>query len=234
MRFALISDLHGNIVALEAVLADIALRGVDRTICLGDIIDLGPRPCEVVDRLREAGIPCVLGNHDPLDEHPPLPPLKQVEEWTRTQLNSEQLNWLSALPFDRVEALEEFKLLAVHGNPLSNQQGIEPGTTDEILEDYLSDMKEDVIVVGHTHLQLCRRMNEKLIVNVGSVGMPFLGPLNGPPIILKSIDYALVTADRGVISVELVRLPLDFDLFKKSFDGTNFPDPEGWLKAWLS
>jgi len=233
MRLALISDLHANIVALEAVMADIALRGADRTICLGDIIDLGPRPGEVVDKLREAGIDCVLGNHDALDEHPPISPLRQVEEWTRTQLNSDQLKWLSALPFDRVVELEEFRLLAIHGSPFSNQQGIEPGTPEETLKNYLSDVKEDVVAAGHTHLQLCRRMDEKLIVNVGSVGMPFLGTLNGPPDILKSIDYAIVTAERGTIGVELIRIPLDFELFRKSFVGTGFPDPESWLKVWL-
>ena len=98
MRIALISDIHANIVALEAAIADIKERGVDRIICLGDIIDMGPRPVEVIDCLRDLDVACIQGNHDPLDEEPPISPLKEVEEWTIAQLNTEQRSWLSDLP----------------------------------------------------------------------------------------------------------------------------------------
>ena len=79
MRFALISDLHSHAVALDAVLEDISGRGVDEVLCLGDIVDLGPQPQEVVDRLRALEIRCIEGNHDPLDEGPDLPLLAAIE-----------------------------------------------------------------------------------------------------------------------------------------------------------
>jgi predicted phosphodiesterase len=92
---------------------------------------------------------------------------------------------------------------------------------------------QEVIIAGHTHLQLCRRLDRTLIANTGSVGMPFEGPLQqGAPCLLKFIDYAIVSADDGNISVELVRLPLDFEAFTDSFLHTGFPDADTWLSQW--
>ena len=97
MRIAFISDLHSNLQALENVLGDAEARGVDEIICLGDIVDLGPEPGEVVNVLRDRNIFSVRGNHDTLDENPELEFLRDVESWTREKLSADQLEWLEKM-----------------------------------------------------------------------------------------------------------------------------------------
>ncbi|HIG42940.1 MAG: metallophosphoesterase family protein [bacterium] len=233
MRLAFISDIHGNLVALDSALADIKKRGIDVVICLGDIVDLGPQPAKTVERLRERQILCIQGNHDLLDENPVIPKLQKVENWTRDQLSTEQQQWLKDLPFQHIVDLGSTSVLCVHGSPQANTQGMEPDTPSDRLRLWCRDIEQDVIVAGHTHLQLCRRLDQTLIINAGSIGMPFEAPMLGQPRLLKYTDYAIVSSDNGNVSAELVRLPLDFKAFGKSFAGTGFPGAEYWLSQWV-
>jgi len=233
VRLAFISDIHGNLVALDSALADIKKRGIDVVICLGDIVDMGLQPAKTVDRLRERQILCIQGNHDPLDENPQIAILKQVESWTRDQLSAEQQQWLKSLPFQHIVDVESASVLCVHGSPKANTQGMEPDTPSDNLRQWCRDVDQDVIVAGHTHLQLCRHLDQTLIVNAGSVGMPFEGPMQGQPRLLKYTDYAIVSSDDGNVSAELVRLPLDFKAMAKSFADTDFPNSEYWLSQWV-
>lgn len=98
MRIALISDIHGNLLALEAVLADARAVGVDRFACLGDVATLGPKPREVLQVLRALGCPCILGNHDAFLLEPELvtrytqaPVIVEAVDWCRAQLTLEDL-----------------------------------------------------------------------------------------------------------------------------------------------
>jgi predicted phosphodiesterase len=109
MKLALISDLHASLVQFEAVLADAARVGVDRFICLGDLMDLGPQPSALLRRVRELGIPCLRGNHDVLDGPSLAPP--EVTAWCRTQLDAEGRAFLLALP-------KELELLLPNGQRL--------------------------------------------------------------------------------------------------------------------
>ena len=233
MRIALISDIHANLVALDTVLADAAKRNVDQIICLGDIVDLGPQPSETVDRLRAHNISCIQGNHDSLDEHTEIPPLKEIQQWTRDHLNTEQSNWLNALPFKHTADLGGITMLCVHGTPHSRHVGIDAETPVAILEEWLENISEDIIVAGHTHLQLFRRLGQKLIINAGSTGMPFEAPVQGlAPSLLKFCDYAVITCTDGRTEVELIRLPIDFAALQRSFYKAGFPAVDSWLAHW--
>src|SRR6187551_347140 len=103
MRIALISDLHGSELALNAVLADIARAGVDQIVCLGDVATLGPRPREVVGRLAELGCICILGNHDEfmLDErslrsYSEVPIIVEAVAWCRAELGAAELKFIAS------------------------------------------------------------------------------------------------------------------------------------------
>jgi putative phosphoesterase len=172
VRIALISDLHANLVALDAVLADAAAAGADRVICLGDIVSLGPEPRETLARLRDRGIPCLQGNHDPLPPDPPC--LAELEAWCEERLTPEERAWLRALPA-RIEVPLDgtTTLLCVHGSPRSFDEQVLAETPDADLEAMLADHHAAVTVCGHTHVQLLRRLGDRVVVNVGSVGMPF-------------------------------------------------------------
>src|SRR3954467_13712279 len=128
MRVALISDVHGSELALNAVLADIARTGVDQIVCLGDTATLGPRPREVLERLAELRCICILGNHDEfmLDEqliqsYSEIPIIVEAVAWCRAQLLPADLQFIAS--FSRRFELElngSGTLLLFHGTPESN------------------------------------------------------------------------------------------------------------------
>lgn len=234
MRIALISDLHANTVALDAVLADAAAAGVDRVVCLGDIVSLGPDPRETIARLRDAGIPCIQGNHDPLAPNPPC--LADLENWCESRLTAEELAWLRALPLELEIPLDESTtLLCVHGSPRSFDEQVLASTSDEELGVMLASHPAAVTVCGHTHVQLMRRLRDRLVVNVGSVGMPFEEAYHGTgePRVLPWAEYAIVSYEDGRLGVDLRRVPFEFEAFAERVRRSGMPGGEGWLGQWV-
>jgi putative phosphoesterase len=234
-RVAFISDLHANVVALDAVFADIDRLGVDEIICLGDIVDLGPQPRELLELLDARRVRCIQGNHDPLDEHPSHPALLDIETWTRGQLDDVSLRRLAELPEQLQLDLDGLRVLCVHGSPRSDTDQVLAVTPREVLEQWIAGFEFDVLVGGHTHVQLLRRLDERVIVNVGSVGMPFaraLLPGGGEPKILPWCEYAVLSCTKGVASFDLRRVPLDVAAFVASVRASSFPNAEAWVRHW--
>lgn len=233
-RVAFISDLHANLVALDATLADIDQAGVDEVVCLGDIVDLGPQPQAVVDRLHERKVRCVRGNHDPLDEHPGHPVLAQVEAWTRTQLHERTLTELEGLPDRVILELDGIRVLCVHGSPHGVSDQVLDTTSVEELLRWTAGYEFDVMVCGHTHVQLLRRIDAQVFVNVGSVGMPFARAFCGAtPQVLPWAEYAIVAVGERGISVELRRVNYDVGRFAETLRDAGFPFAGTWLDNWL-
>lgn len=218
MRIALISDLHANEVALRAVLEDIKQVGVDQIICLGDVATLGPRPGSVIQTLRDLGCPCILGNHDEFLLDPGLihtyteaPVIVEAVDWCRDQLPGEALDFVRAfrrsleLPLD-----EHSTLFLFHGSPRSHMEDLLSTTPPEALDKLLAGHSATVMAGGHTHIQMLRQHRGMLLVNPGSVGLPFKEYVAGrPPTLMGHAEYATVEAARGVVSVNLRRVLLD-------------------------
>jgi len=220
VRVALISDLHANAVALEAVLADIAAAGVDRTVCLGDVATLGPSPAAVVERLRGLGCLCIRGNHDDFILHPDLirrytsaESVVAAIEWCRRQLTDEHRAFLATFADRAVLPLEDGgpPLLVFHGSPHSNTDDILATTPAEDLDRLLDGHATPLMAGGHTHIQLLRQYRGALLINPGSVGLPFAEHAAGrPPSLLPHAHYAIIEAQRpGSVRVDLRRLALD-------------------------
>ncbi len=218
MRVSLISDLHGNEMALDAVLADIGRRGVDRVVCLGDVATLGPRPAAVLNRVRELGCACILGNHDEfmldpalIEDYSKIPVLVDSIHWTRAQLSTDELAFIRG--FERSLTLslgDETKLFLFHGTPESNVTDLLATTPPEELDEMLSGHAMPLMAGGHTHIQMLRQHRGALIVNPGSVGMPFKEYVNRrEPQALPHAEYAIVECVGAQVSVELCRVPLD-------------------------
>ncbi len=234
-RVAFISDLHANLVALDAVLADIDALGVEEIVCLGDIVDLGAQPAELLERLHERGIRCIRGNHDSLDEHPPLPKLLEIEEWTRARLSAEQLRELEELPTRLELDLDGVRVLCVHGTPQNDTDQILDTTPRETLEEWFEGGEFDVLVGGHTHVQLVRRLDARVIVNVGSASMPFARPFvegGGPPKMLPWAEYGLIGGYGGRASVELRQVAFDLPAYAQSVLAAGFPHAREWVSEW--
>jgi predicted phosphodiesterase len=177
-RLAILADIHGNVAALEAVLDDLAAQRVDEVLVGGDLVGRGPEGSRVVRRIRALGFPAIGGNHEDylLGFRRGAVPSEwyETEEWAASrwmaaELSEDDLAYAAALPFARVRP----GLRLVHGTPYSNREGIGPWTTDEQIAAHLAAVPEPVLVCAHTHRSLVRETAGGLVVNVGSVGLPF-------------------------------------------------------------
>jgi len=191
MRTAIISDIHANQEALDAVLQRIAREEVDRTICLGDVVGYGASPDECCAMLIEHGVLSLLGNHDAavtgaMDEAYYYEGARRALQWTRDHLSEASYKWLYGLPFTRIEDDVAF----FHSAPILPSgffyvvQASEAQTHAQVM-----DRLRAVSFIGHAHLTIAFSISEKkvksveakqvkpkpdtrFIVNVGSVGQP--------------------------------------------------------------
>ena len=167
MKIAIISDIHGNMEALEAVLEDIKTQGCDKIYALGDYAMAGPEPSKVVDWFREKSseITMIQGNTDAMIAN-------YTDELYQT-LKEKAPVMAEALHSD-VNTLQLENILLVHGSPRRNNEDILPDTPMEKLEEIISGVESDIILCGHTHLPCgFQTPSKKTVVNVGSVGRPF-------------------------------------------------------------
>jgi predicted phosphodiesterase len=223
MRMALLSDIHGNPIALDAVLADITARGgVDSYLVLGDMVALGYDPVGVLDRLVALpDVRFVRGNTDRYlvtgDRPPPTPDdtladpglmprlleLQATFAWTQGAITAAGwLDWFVNLPLEqRLQLPDGTRLLGVHGSPRRDNEGIEPSLTDAAVGAILAGCDADLICCGHTHRPLDRTVGGMRVVNPGSVSNPVTPDLRA--------GYAIIAADAGGYTIEHHRVSYD-------------------------
>ena len=217
MRLAVISDIHANIVALEAVLKECGARGVEGILSLGDLVGHGPRPNEVVARVKAHGISGIAGNYDLAVCHvdaargaaeylksPISEAAMQTYLWTREKTSLESLEYLAGLPASLCIDEGEISFQFVHGSPAAPNEYLYPQGGEERLEKLLSDANVDVLVAGHTHLPMARRVGERLVLNPGSVGRPKDGDPRASFIVLDTENGLRVEHIRVIFDVESV------------------------------
>jgi predicted phosphodiesterase len=238
MRIALISDIHGMYVALEAVLADIQRQHVDQIICLGDVATLGPQPCEVIARLKALDCPCVMGNHeaflldgDLIYTSTSVPMVIESVDWCARQLATTEVEYVRSLqPVITVSLDSTATLLCFHGSPKSNIDIMLATTPAAELDTLLAGATATVMAGGHTHIQMLRQHKGLLLVNPGSVGKPFAEmPYQGTPQLLPWAEYAIVHGRHGRVGVELRRVPMDLDALKQTILASTLP-----MREWLA
>lgn len=232
MRVALISDLHANVVSLEAVLADARDAGVDQIVCLGDVATLGPRPREIMAMLRDLGCACILGNHDEflIDEglirtYSEVPVIVESVDWCRAELSSTDLDFVRTfrrtleIPLDG-----DATFFLFHGTVRSNMEDLLANTSPGRVDEMLAGRHATVLAGGHTHLQMLRQHRGMLIVNPGSVGLPFREYMSGgPPAILPDAEYAIVESSPRGVGVTLRRVPVDKRALRDALGGSALP-----------
>lgn len=226
MLIACVSDIHGNLPALEAAVADAKARGASKVLCAGDMTGYGPFPDEVCRFLDTQRIPTIIGNYD----QKVIEILKQgnaasagmklkkreILLWTAHHLGKESQQYLSGLPESLTLQMGGHTLLVVHGSPISTEDAIYPSITERGMRAKLGGMCPEILVCGHTHIPFVKRVGGILIVNCGSAGHP----VDGDP----RPAYALIRTELGVRPQgRIVRFEYDRDRTIAALEETSLP-----------
>jgi predicted phosphodiesterase len=233
MKVAILADIHGNLPALEVVMNDIETWRPDAVLLAGDVVNRGPKPLEclriVQTKMEGDSWLVVRGNHEDYvlkqarPDAPSSGPEFEIDRsafWTYQKLNG-QVSSLKAMPF-QVNVFDPAgrEVRAVHASMRNNRDGIYVDTSDEDLRRKIAPAPA-VLCVGHTHKPLIRRIDDTLVINVGSVGMPFDGD--------KRSSYAQLTWQYGSWRAELIRLEYNRKQTEQDFFSTGFFDGAGEL-----
>jgi predicted phosphodiesterase len=244
-RIALISDIHGNFVSLKVVLADIEQQNVNEIIFLGDAATLGPQPHEVLYLLRQLGCPCIIGNHETYLFKPSLGKaymggtqwFSDVLTWCRARLTPEDYKYMRSFqPMLKVKLEGDSTLICFHGSPRRHTDNIFATTPTEIVDEMLSGRRATIMAGGHTHIQMMRQHNGILIVNAGSVGLPFkqMPFTKSGPQVMPWAEYTIITSENRSVSVDLRRIPVNMKAIKQAGIDARMPKTSDWLRNWTS
>ena len=227
MRVAVITDIHGNLPALEAVLGRVREIGVDELYCGGDLVGYGPHPNEVCTLVAQRGIPTIHGNYDhaiarDLDDcgcayvTPHDRELGQRSvEWTLAHTDPASKAFMHDLPFDLRFTMGASRVRLVHGSPRKVNEYLFEDKPASLYERIAAQADADVLVFGHTHKPWVREHGGVLFVNCGSVGKP----KDGDP---RAAFAVLETTDEE-ISVVIERVPYDAEGVAREIEAAGLP-----------
>jgi putative phosphoesterase len=222
MRIAIVSDIHDNRTAFDAVLADLRATAPDLILHGGDLVHGGSSPIEILDHVRDLGWPGVLGNTDEMLFRPEalanfasrLPQLatmfaiiEEMAAHTRDQLGPERLAWLAALPTTHIEP----NIALVHATPASTWTSILATAPDADLESAFTPLEQPITVYAHIHCPYVRELPQRTVINTGSVGLPHDGDPRASYLILdnnnptiRRVEYDL---DKELKALAASKLP---------------------------
>jgi predicted phosphodiesterase len=190
VRLGIFADVHGDLAALKAVLVQLDRVGVDKIVCAGDLVGNGRASAAAVELIRDRGIPTVKGNWDgwAVGRGRPDQPRAPVSgtAWDAMGLGLEKasLRWLAHLPVDWRQVVDGVSVCMFHGTLDDPMRGILPETRDIEVKRWLADVPHEVrvLILGHTHVPMCRRLDGRLLCNPGTLSLsltPALAPKGG-------------------------------------------------------
>lgn len=232
MKVAIISDIHGNMQALEAVLKDIESEKCDKIFCLGDLAMAGPEPVKVIEKIKELqetkDLTLIQGNTDEMigdyspaiiDKVKVFPIMLKALENDVKIIPEDLKEFLRNLPKQAQVEIEGVKILLVHGSPRKNDENISPDLPLNLVEEMIEGVNANLILCGHTHIP-CGYQTSKgqTVVNDGSVGRPFTPN--------PQACYAIINFKNGGFDVQ--HKFIDYDkqtaseiLSKRDFEGAD-------------
>lgn len=226
MKIAFISDIHGNAVALEAVLKDIEKKQIDMIYVLGDICYRGPEPKRSLQLVKSLNVNVIKGNADEWvvrgvkkGEVPDLALelMNEEREWTLSKLNKEDIDYLKNLPTELYFEVKGLKINAFHATPDSLFDIVLPHESDDTINTKLMTLTDsDIYVYAHIHKPYIRYIKGKVIINIGSVGLPFDG--------VKKSSYAIVDIDNKRVSTSIERVEFDLEKVIKQYEELDYPN----------
>jgi protein phosphatase len=231
-RIAVISDIHGNIPALEAVLQDIQSREITRIYCLGDLIGKGPDSDLAVDIIREHCELVIMGNWEDFVTRPSE---KASVQWHQSKLGEERLQYLTTLPFSHTFYMSGKKVRVLHASPESLYERIRARDPKEkrlrmflntdLTKSSNGESEPDVVIYGDLHKAFLQQLSGKTLFNVGSVG----NPLDIPQAAYGIIEGEYGSQLPAPFSLQVVRVPYDIEQAVKLAIDARMPSLEPYI-----
>jgi predicted phosphodiesterase len=232
MRIAIISDIHGNRTAFDAVLTDLRQTSPDLILHGGDLADAGSSPVEIVDRIRDLGLQGVVGNTDEMlsvpetliefaKQSPKVQPLlaaiEEMATWTREALGDDRLAWLRGLRRIQIHG----PMALVHASPESPWRAPMPEATDAELESVYGPLGQPIAIYAHIHRSFIRKVPGMIVANSGSVSLSYDGD--------RRASYLLLDGSRP----EIRRVEYDLDSELKALSNCGMPHAD-WVAKILN
>ncbi|MFZ4930996.1 metallophosphoesterase family protein [Chryseobacterium sp. Mn2064] len=233
IQIAVFSDVHGNLPALEAVLNDIEQRGIHQKFCLGDLVDFAPWGNEVIKKIKNLNIPCLMGNHDEriAFDIPVVALSKHSEEETsarfiaidhsKKHITQENKNFLAELPFhfklNYKVGEKHWKIQLVHSSLESNDTYLYESENDEVFTNMLRESQSDLVAMGHTHLSFKKQFeNGTWAINCGSVGRSKEEN--------RLASYLILTLNEENIIPEIIQLSYPLEEVARQIEESGIPN----------
>jgi len=247
MRVIVLSDVHGNCLALETAWADMQKTGYDRIVCNGDMIQGGPQPRETLQLLRDMKASVVMGNSDAwlvtgieTDAHLISEERRQklnlVRAWSLGKLDEEDCAFIRSFqPTIPVDLNGGRRLLAFHGSPTSFDQFLLPSTPEDEFQEILKPYADSILTGGHMHLQYTRRLrdSQNFFFNPGSIGVAYNHEQSGEQGYLDPwAEYAVLTVEGMRASLEFRRIPLNMEEMAEVYRRSDRPFAESAMEQY--
>ena len=231
MRIAVISDIHSNIYALEAVLGDIENRNVDLVVCTGDLVGYGTRPNEVINTIRKKKVLTIMGNYDDAIGNYKIvcgcdyPDPKDAQkaglsmQFTSSETTDENKKYLSNLPKEATLTFNNKTIKLVHGSTRLINEYLKENS--EEAKEVMNELDEDILVCGHTHIPYTKYYGEKLLINAGSVGKPKTNNPKANYVIIEINNEDNLSNSKSLVGVEIIEVNYDFEKAAREIEENN-------------
>ena len=231
MKIAVISDIHSNIYALDAVLDDIENRNIDLIACTGDLVGYGTRPNEVINTIRKNKILTIMGNYDDAignykivcgcDYKDPKDAEKAAlsMSFTSSETTDENKKYLSSLPKEATLVFNNKSIRFVNGSTRLINEYLKEGSKEA--EEVMGELVEDILVCGHTHIPYAKYYGEKLLVNAGSVGKPKTNNPAANYVIIEINNDEKSSDNNSSVKVEIIEVIYDFEKIAREIEENN-------------
>lgn len=221
MKIAVIADIHSNIYALDAVLDNIKVHNIDMVVCVGDLVGYGTRPNEVIKKIRDNRIITIMGNYDDAignyrlicgcDYSDP----KDAEKaglsmsFTMQETTDNNKSYLRNLPKEVIISFNEKTIKFVHGSTRMINEYLKENSLEA--DEVMSEISEDILICGHTHVPYFKYYGDKLLVNAGSVGKPKTNKPNANYVIIDVKNENDLDEEESKVEVEIIEVCYDFE-----------------------